>query len=91
MLALYEVEQRERRDRAFVAFNGATAGHNAEQVMRSAEEFLSAHPFATDSREPAVLAAYEKAFVQWFCGLRQLSPADNATVSKFRSLTPGKI
>ena len=59
--------------------------------MAAAEQFLTAHPFAADPREPEVVAAYRRAIVDWFTGLRQVTDADKSVLSRFRTLTAGKL
>ena len=86
-----ESSERTRREHAFAALTYAAANYDAPGVLAAAEQFLTAHLFAADPREPEVVAAYRRAIVDWFTGLRQVTDADKSVLSRFRTLTAGKL
>ena len=76
-----------KRDRAFAAVAEAAREQDDTGAMQAAAEFLSAHPFAEDSRESEIVTAYQRAFVHWISGLHgDFRPEHQSAVDRYRQL-----
>lgn len=78
------------RQRALAAVALAVRQQNDVAVMQAAGDYLSLHPFTSDSREPDVVGAYQRSFVRWMASLDQFRPEDQGIIDRYRQLVSPK-
>jgi hypothetical protein len=76
-----------QRDRAYSVVAEASRRQDDIAAMEAAAEFLSARPFAADSRKAEVVSAYQRAFVHWIAELQgDFKPVHQPIVDRYRQL-----